>query len=318
MRIDATAHGRINIIGDHTDYTGGFVLPMAIEASTIVSGVLDDVDRWELTSDDEPDRVEISSAVDDPSSIRPEWGRYVAGVLDEVRRSGRSVPGFRGHVSTSLPIGSGLSSSAALEIAVARIALHDDALDPRELALMCQRAEHRASGVPCGIMDQLCIAAGTPNVPLLIDCDSLSTDSVELPAEVHVTYEFVAPRRLAGSEYSTRVSQARTATALLGPLRDADPRDVESIRDPLVRRRARHIVTENRRVLEFVSAARAGDVNSMGRLMIESHHSMQHDYETSTDVMDAAVDRTLAEPDVLGARLTGGGFGGCVVALRRR
>lgn len=318
MRIDATAHGRINIIGDHTDYTGGFVLPMTIEASTIVSGVLDDVDRWDLTSDDEPDRVEITSAVDDPSSVRPDWGRYVAGVLDEIRRSGRSVPGFRGHVSTSLPIGSGLSSSAALEIAVARIALHDDTIEPRELALLCQRAEHRASGVPCGIMDQLCIAAGTPNVPLLIDCESLLVESVELPDSVHVTYEFVTPRRLAGSEYSTRVSQARTATDLLGPLRDADPRDVESIDDPILRRRARHIVTENRRVLDFVSVARAGDVDTMGRLMIESHRSMRYDYETSNDVMDAAVDRTLAEPDVLGARLTGGGFGGCVVALRRR
>lgn len=318
MRIEATAHGRINIIGDHTDYTGGFVLPMAIEESTVVSGVLDDVDRWELVSDDEPERLEITSAVDDPSSVRPEWGRYVAGVLDEVRRSGRSVPGFRGRVSTSLPIGSGLSSSAALEIAVARVALHDAEVDARELALMCQRAERRASGVPCGIMDQLCIAAGTPNVPLLIDCESLVVENVDLPGDVHVTYEFITPRRLAGSEYATRVNQAQTATSFVGPLRHADPPVVESIPDPVVRRRARHIVTENRRVLDFVSAARTGDVETMGQIMIESHRSMQYDYETSNDLMDAAVDRTLSEPDVLGARLTGGGFGGCVVALRRR
>lgn len=318
MKTEATAHGRINIIGDHTDYTGGFVLPMTIDACTVVSGSFVDNDRWQITSDDEPDPVDIASTVDDPSSVRPEWGRYVAGVLDEIRRSGRSIPGFRGRVSTTLPIGSGLSSSAALEIAVARIALQGEEIDAPEIALMCQRAERRASGVPCGIMDQLCIAAGTPNVPLLIDCESLVFESVGLPDDVHVTYEFIAPRRLAGSEYATRVDQARTATALVGSLRDADPSDVETIVDPIVRRRARHIVTENRRVLDFVVASKAGDLDSMGRLMIESHRSMQHDYETSNEAMDAAVDRTLAEPDVIGARLTGGGFGGCVVALRRR
>lgn len=316
MTIAVRAHGRVNIIGDHTDYTGGFVLPMAISPSTAIEGEFVDGDTWSLTSDHDPDGVRIELPIDDPASVRPEWGRYVAGVIAEIVATGRPVRGFRGHVTSSLPIGSGLSSSAALEVAIARIALSDESPDPLDIAEICRRAEHRASGVPCGIMDQLCIAAGEPDRPVLIDCTSLALEHVSLPPNARITYEFVAPRRLAASDYATRVEEAQTATDLIGPLRQADLDAVETIADPVIRRRARHIVSENRRVLEFVAAARIGDLATMGRLMTESHRSMQFDYETSNEVMDAAVERTLTEPGVLGARLTGGGFGGCVVALR--
>lgn len=317
MTIEVRAHGRVNIIGDHTDYTEGFVLPMAIAPFTQITGEFVDDASWHLMSEHDPDRLHLELPIGDPASVRPEWGRYVAGVIAEIIASGRRVRGFRGRVTSNLPIGSGLSSSAALEVAVARIALGDEPVDAVEIAEMCRRAEHRASGVPCGIMDQLCIAAGEPNRPMLIDCATLAVEHLALPPGARVTYEFVSPRRLSGGEYATRVREAQMATDSIGPLRRAAIADVESIADPIVRRRARHIVTENRRVLDFVAAMKAGDLSSMGRLMVESHRSMQFDYETSNETMDAAVDRTLAEPDVLGARLTGGGFGGCVVALRR-
>lgn len=314
---EVRAHGRVNLIGDHTDYTGGWVLPMLIDAHTTISGDVIDEPRWLLISDDDPDPVDLSLPVTDPAAVVPSWGRYVAGVLSEIARSGRPVRGFRGRVATDVPIGSGLSSSAALEVAVARVAFHDDPISDVDVARLCQRAEHVASGVPCGIMDQLCIASGRPNHATLIDCTNLTVENCPIPSSVRVTYEFVAPRRLSGSEYATRVAEAERATALLGPLRDARLEDVQALDDPVIRRRARHIVTENRRVLAFAEAMRADDVETMGALMTESHRSLQHDYETSNEIMDAAVERLLTEPDVLGARMTGGGFGGCVVALRR-
>lgn len=315
--LEVRAHGRINLIGDHTDYTGGWVLPMLIDAHTTISGEFVDEPRWSLVSDDDPDPLELRLPVDDPASTRPTWGRYVAGVLHEVVASGRTTRGFEGRVSTTVPIGSGLSSSAALEVAVARACLRDQEIEDVELARLCQRAEHIASGVPCGIMDQLCIASGRPGQATLIDCTSLDIEHCPLPDSVRVVYEFVAPRQLSGSEYATRVDEATRATELLGPLREARLEDVQALSDPIIRRRARHIVTENRRVLAFVEAMRNGEVDTMGELMTESHRSMQFDYETSNTVMDAAVERLLARPDVLGARLTGGGFGGCVIALCR-
>lgn len=315
--VEVRAHGRVNLIGDHTDYTGGWVLPMLIDAHTTISGDFVDEPRWTLVSDDDPDPVDLALPVTDPVAVEPGWGRYVAGVLNEIAGAGRPMRGFRGRVSTGVPIGSGLSSSAALEVAVARVALDGDPIGDVELARLCQRAEHVASGVPCGIMDQLCIASGRPNHATLIDCTNLTVVNCPIPSPVRVTYEFVAPRRLSGSEYATRVVEAERATALLGPLREARLEDVQSLTDPVLRRRARHIVTENRRVLAFADAMQAGDIRTMGALMTESHRSLQHDYETSNEIMDAAVERLLAEPDVLGARMTGGGFGGCVVALRR-
>lgn len=315
--IEVRAHGRVNLIGDHTDYTGGWVLPMLIDARTTITGEVVDEPRWTLTSDDDPDPVVLSLPVTEPAGVEPAWGRYVAGVLSEIARGDRPVRGFRGRVTTDVPIGSGLSSSAALEVAVARVAFHDHPIGDVELARLCQRAEHVASGVPCGIMDQLCIASGRPNHATLIDCTNLTVENCPLPSSVRVTYEFVAPRRLSGSEYATRVAEAERATALLGPLREARLEDVQALDDPVLRRRARHIVTENRRVLAFAEAMRADDIQTMGALMTESHRSLQHDYETSNEIMDAAVERLLTQPDVLGARMTGGGFGGCVVALRR-
>ncbi|MFM8268176.1 MAG: galactokinase [Ilumatobacteraceae bacterium] len=304
----ARAPGRVNLIGDHTDYTGGWVLPMAIDRWTTVEGSPGG-DRVHLGSRQLPGTVDLPLAVVDPRSATPSWGRYVAGVIEQVRPQ----VGFRGWVASDVPLGSGLSSSAALEVAVA-LALGDPG-PPLELAQRCRTAEHRATGVPCGIMDQLVIAAAVEGCALLIDCRSLDVVPVGFPPDAEVVVVHIAPRTLDGSEYATRVDDCRRAEEIIGPLRDASPGDVEQIIDTVIRARAEHVVGENRRVLETVAALQAGDLATAGRLMVESHASLRDLFATSTPAMDAAVARLCAQPGVYGARMTGGGFGGCVVAL---
>lgn len=313
MTLVARAPGRVNLIGDHTDYTGGFVLPMAIDRWTTVTG-----ERFgtvvALRSEQEREDVEVSLAIGDPASVQPAWGRYVAGVVAELRPS----VGFSGRVSSTVPVRSGLSSSAALEVALA-LALGATG-SPLEVALLCQRAEQRASGVPCGIMDQLALTAGVAGCALLIDCTSLGVEPVELPppsdAEILVI-DSGQRRALAGSAYAERVAQCANAARIIGPLRDATPGDLERISHPVVRARARHVAGENARVLAFVRALRAGDLALAGSLMMASHESLRDDFEVSTPELDALVARLVATPGVFGARLTGAGFGGCVVALAR-
>jgi galactokinase len=317
--ISASAPGRVNLIGDHTDYTGGLVLPMVLDCRTTIEGEFTELE-WDLTSADEPERCRFTPGVDDPRSLSPRWGRYVACVVDELRNVGIGPSGFRGHVSTTIPIGSGLSSSAALEVAVARLfADHTNGvLSEAEIAQLCRRAEHAASGVPCGIMDQLCIVSGRVGHATLIDCRSLDVQHIRFPDDLVVSVEFIAPRTLAGSEYADRVEQTSRIESIIGPLRDAREVDLVRIDDPLLVRRARHVISENRRVTEFVEALASSDHTALGSLMVQSHRSLAQDFDTSTPIMEAAVERLLAEPDVLGARMTGGGFGGCVIALRRR
>ena len=304
----ARAPGRVNLIGDHTDYTGGLVFPMAVDRWTDIEfAPLDGA--VELTSADEPDPVRLPLVVDDPTTASPAWGRYVAGVVSEMRPSS----GIRGRVTTTIPIGGGMSSSHALEVAVA-LAL-GFAGDAVELAKLTQRAENRASGVPTGIMDQFSIAAGVAGHALLMDCGSLTVEPVPLPEGVAVVVQFIAHRTLVGSAYADRVAECASAEREIGPLRVASAADASRIADPVVRRRAEHVVAENQRVRDFAVALRAGDLRAAGELMVASHASLRDLYETSIPVMDAAVDRLVATPGVHGARMTGGGFGGCVVAL---
>lgn len=300
----------MNLIGDHTDYTGGLVFPMAIDRGTTI-----EFDTWgsaiELRSDAEEAAIHIRLPVEgDPASVTPRWGSYVAAMAHELG----ATTGIVGTISSTIPAGAGLSSSAALECAVG-LALDFEG-SPVELALAAQRAEHAATGVPTGIMDQLCIAAARRGTATMIDCHTLEVTHVPVPDDVDIVVRFVAQRTLVGSAYADRVAECRAAEDALGPLRSSSLDAIEAADlDGLVRRRARHVVTENQRVVEFAAALADGDYPTAGALMIESHRSLADDFETSTSTMDRAVAELVASPGVFGARMTGGGFGGCVVAI---
>jgi galactokinase len=303
----ARAPGRVNLIGDHTDYTGGLVFPMAIDRWTDIH--FEPADRVELTSADESEPVSLPLRIDDPTAVTPAWGRYVAGVVSEMS----PARGILGRVTTTIPIGGGMSSSHALEVAVALALGFEGTVI--ELAELTQRAENRASGVPTGIMDQFAIAGGVAGHALLMDCGALTITPVPLPDDIEIVVQFIAHRTLVGSAYADRVAECAAAESLIGPLRQASPTTAASIDDPVIRRRAMHVVAENQRVLDFADALGAHDLASAGALMLASHASLRDLYETSTSPMDAAVADVASRPGVFGARMTGGGFGGCIVAL---
>jgi len=299
----------VNLIGDHTDYTGGLALPMALNLGTTVEGDLGG-EMVRLRSDGEDGEAAVPLSIEDPRAVEPAWARYVAGVVWAVRPR----VGFDGRVTTTLPIGAGLSSSAALEVAMA-LAL-GFAGSPLELALACQQAEQRASGVPSGILDQLASASGVAGHALLMDCHALTVTPVPVPDDVEVVVvDSGQARTLATSAYGDRRAACEAAEDRIGPLRTATVADVERLEDPVLRSRARHVVTENQRVQGFSAALSAGRLVECGRLMVESHRSLAEDFEVSTPRLDALVATLTATPGVFGARLTGAGFGGCVVAL---
>ena len=309
VQVRAHAPGRVNLMGDHTDYTGGLVLPMAVDLGTTV--VLARGGRVvELESREERSRAVVPLEVADAEGVTPAWARYVAGVVSVLR----PAEGGTGTVETELPLGAGLSSSAALEVSVAlALGFQGTAVD---LALACQRAEQVATGTATGIMDQLVSAAGIEGHALLIDCTSLGIEPVELPGGVSVLAAHSGERRsVATSAYADRRRQCLAAEERIGPLRVATLADVVRLDDPVLRRRARHVVSENERVRSFSACLRTGDLRGAGRLMLESHASLRDDYEVSTPALDALVERLGRLPGVHGVRLTGAGFGGCVVAL---
>ena len=309
----ARAPGRVNLIGDHTDYTGGLALPLAIDREITVRG------RWQgepvlsLTSDQDTAPATIPLPVVELSAIEPEWARRVAAIGDELQLE----RGFGGTVESTVPIGAGLSSSGALGVAVA-LALGAEAGRSRlEIARLCQRAQQQSTGVPAGILDEMASLHGVEGHAILLDCHDLTVEPVSLPADSRLVVEYVSHRTVVGSPYSERVAACQGAEAEIGPLRLAGPDDVASISDPVLRARARHVVTENQRVLQCVDALRDGDLAEAGRLLTASHVSLRDDYEVSTPELDSAVQDLLDTPGVYGARLTGAGFGGCVIALTR-
>jgi galactokinase len=307
--IHVRAPGRVNLIGEHTDYTGGLALPMAIDRWTVIRAS-STPGQISLTSAEEPEPLDLRLPVTDAAAVRPAWGRYIAGVVAEM---GDDASGFSGHVTTTVPVGAGLSSSAALELAVALASGFSGTSE--QLALLCQRAEHRASGVPCGILDQLAIANAVEGHALLIDCHTLQTTPVAVPEGLDIVVKFIAHRTLVGSKYADRVHECAAAEREIGPLRLASIEDCQSIGDPIIRRRAQHVIEENGRVREFCAALENRDLVSLGKILIDGHNSLRDCFETSTAVMDEAVEALCALPGVYGARMTGGGFGGCVVAL---
>ena len=303
----AIAPGRVNLIGDHTDYTGGLVFPMTIDRYTTISYELS-ADAITLNSEDEEGVVSLGVQAGAHEDT-PSWGRYVRAVRDLVP----SARGIAGTISTSIPVGAGLSSSAALEVAVA-LALGFTG-STTELAQLARSAEHAATGVPCGIMDQLCIAAAEPGCATQIDCNTLQISHVPIPDDMEIVVRFIAHRTLEGSEYADRVRECAEAESIIGPLHAAVASQVDAIADEVIRKRALHVITENQRVRDFATALTGGNYAIAGELMTQSHRSLSTLFNTSNAVMDSAVDELLQQPGVYGARMTGGGFGGCVVAL---
>ena len=309
----ARAPGRVNLIGDHTDYTGGLALPLAIDREITVRGWWHDEPVLDLTSDQDAAPATIPVPVADLSAVEPEWARRVAAIAEELGLE----RGFAGTVRSTVPIGAGLSSSGALGVAVA-LALGAEAGRSRlDIARLCQRAQQLATGVPAGILDEMASLHGVEGHAILLDCHDLTVEPVSLPADARLVVEYVSHRTVVGSPYSDRVAACRDAEAEIGPLRLAGLEDVASISDPLLRSRARHVVTENQRVLQCVEALRDGDLAEAGSLLTASHVSLRDDYQVSTPELDSAVEALLDTPGVHGARLTGAGFGGCVIALTR-
>lgn len=302
------APGRVNLIGEHTDYTGGLVFPMAIDRWTTIEFEESDSGIF-LESANEEELVSLDATQPFDVEMSPQWGRYVAAVASLLQ----SPRGISGHIRTTIPVGAGLSSSAALEIAVA-LTLGSE-LSAKELAQLTQRAEHMATGVPTGIMDQLCIASAQHGHGTLIDCRTLEVTHIPIPTDIKIVVRFIAHRTLVGSAYADRVTECAKAESLIGPLRDASLADLAAITDATIAARAQHVISENLRVRAFADALTSGDYSTAGSIMTDSHRSLATDFAVSNDLMDTAVREMNDTAGVFGARMTGGGFGGCIVAL---
>jgi galactokinase len=323
--LQVRAPGRVNLIGEHTDYNGGFVLPCAIDYETRVAASPLPGRLLHVVAADfgqARDTIDLGA----PPAPRPDapWANYVRGVVALLQASGLALGGAQLAIAGNVPQGAGLSSSAALEVAVAHALqqLNGLELDRTALARLAQRAENEFVGCQCGIMDQLISARGQAGHALLIDCRSLQVQPVPLPRGVAVVilHSRVA-RGLVDSAYNERRRQCEAAArhARVAALRDLDAATLQARAaglDPLVLRRARHVVTENQRTLEAAAALSRGDLAAVGRLMAQSHASMRDDFAITVPAIDhlvAVAQAAIGEQG--GARMTGGGFGGCVVAL---
>jgi galactokinase len=304
----ARAPGRVNLIGDHTDYNAGLALPMALRMGVEARFHPDGAELLSIRTDLDPEPVEIGT--DGTAAGLPRWAWLTQALVREVAPSS----GGRIEVRSDLPVGVGLSSSAALGVAMALVL--GASPEPVGIARMCQLAES-AIGVPVGLMDPLVAMQAQAGRALLIDFETLETTQIPVPDDAEFTIvDPGAPRLLDASPYAERRAQCETAAARLGrPLGRCDRDDVGRLDDPLLVRRARHVVSETERVRSFAASLRTGHLEAAGRLMTESHVSLRDDFEFSTPLLDRLVEELCDQPGVLGARVTGAGFGGCIVAL---
>jgi galactokinase len=325
------APGRVNVIGEHTDYNGGYVLPMAIDRYVaIAAGPL--ADRQDHAAQvfsvdmDETDTIQLRAPIE-PGPVR--WSSYVQGVVAGLAERGWNPEGFGAVIQSTVPVGGGLSSSAALEVATATLleAVCGQKLDPVDKALLCQHAEHTFAGVPCGIMDQFSSVLCRADTLMLLDCRSQEAQLVPfgeegisvIIANTNVKHE------LTGGEYAQRRRECESTAKTLGvaTLRDATMNDLLAAKDRIddvCFRRARHVISEIERTVVAADGIRNGNWPAVGDLMYASHDSLKDDYEVSCDELDLMVDlaRSLgAEQGIIGSRMTGGGFGGCTVSLVR-
>jgi len=318
--VRASAPGRVNLIGEHTDYNGGFVLPTAIPQRTSVElkrGAQNVVHARSANAQG------TGTFVLGQEQPRDDWLDYVQGVTWAVRQAGFALSGFELSISSDVPLGAGLSSSAALEVGLLRAirqAFGLDDLDDVNMALLGQQAENDFVGARCGIMDQMAASLADQTTALFLDTRSLEFRRVPLPATADlVVIHSGVSHGIAGGEYNTRRAECEEAARQLGvpQLRDLTPLDLPRIQhlpEPLGRR-ARHVLTEDERVLESIAALDQSDLSRLGELFLASHISMRDDFEVSVPEVDLLVELAQADPDVYGARMTGGGFGGSVVML---
>lgn len=306
-----SAPGRVNVIGGHVDFHEGIVVCAAIDRRVRARGAARPDGRVIVVSDQFDGTVDVpADGGPEPSTVEPGWGRLVAAMLAELDDRGRAAVGFDAVISSDLAIGGGLSSSAAFEIVIGRaaVAAAEWRIDDVELAKAAQAAEHRATGVPCGIQDQMASVLGGM---FALDCRGLAVTSLSLPEDCSLlVVDSGMARTLEGSPWAARRSDSFVAARVLGleVLRDAAANQVSD------HPQGRHVVSEIERVRRFVTAMEEGDVDAAGRLMVESHHSSAQSYGSSTRELDVLVEELL-RAGAYGARLTGGGFGGCVVAL---
>ncbi|EBN3404839.1 galactokinase [Salmonella enterica subsp. enterica serovar Heidelberg] len=314
------APGRVNLIGEHTDYNDGFVLPCAIDYQTVISCAPRDDRTVRVIAADYDNQVDEFS-LDAPivTHDSQQWSNYVRGVVKHLQQRNNAFGGVDMVISGNVPQGAGLSSSASLEVAVGTVfqQLYHLPLDGAQIALNGQEAENQFVGCNCGIMDQLISALGKKDHALLIDCRTLGAKAVSMPkgvAVVIINSNF--KRTLVGSEYNTRREQCETGARALRDVSLEAFNAVASELDPVVAKRVRHVLSENARTVEAASALEKGDLQRMGQLMAESHASMRDDFEITVPQIDTLVDIVKATiGDQGGVRMTGGGFGGCVVAL---
>lgn len=323
-----SAPGRVNLIGEHTDYNDGFVLPMAIDRKISIGGSLRDDEEVCLYSLNfqEMARFPISSL-----KKEGKWTDYVQGVIDELLKAGEPVRGFNAVLYGNVPLGSGLSSSAAIEVATAFFLanLNDIGLSPEEIAKLCQRAENRFVGMNCGIMDQFISRLGQAGHALYLDCRDLRYQLVPLNLDGYVIAicNSNVKRQLVDSGYNERRAQCEKGVRLLQTnlgnitaLRDVSSEQLEqnkSLLPPIVYQRCRHVITENERVTKAVSVLQQGDISSFGDLLNQSHESLRTDYEVSCEELNHLVAIARQVDGTVGSRMTGAGFGGCTVSIVR-
>jgi galactokinase len=323
------APGRVNLIGEHTDYNLGFVMPVALDLATYIATAPAADGKLRIHSEQRGETRAWDAAAIADLTPSHHWTDYPIGVAREVARAGFPIAPANLLIRSTVPEGSGLSSSAALEVSSALAFLGGRAMAPLDLARLCQRAEREFAGMPCGIMDQYIAVFGREHAAVEIDCRSLEHRYVELPHGIaFIAVNTMVKHALAGSAYKERVAECAAAVEGIRrmypevkSLRDVSPEQFAAaahLLPPLVARRARHVVTEDDRVERFLAASARADLAEMGKLLVASHRSLQNDYEVSCAELDFLVDAALAVEGVYGSRMTGGGFGGCTVTMLRQ
>lgn len=323
------APGRVNLLGEHTDYNDGFVFPMAVDYETVMIGSTNDDKLLEVFSVDFKDQVQIDLDTELSFNKEKSWINYILGIIQEFRALGHSIKGTFIVFGGDVPQSSGLSSSASVEVACARLIrrLNNITMDEVELVKLCQRAENHFVGVQCGIMDQFVSNLGDKDKAMVLDCRDYTYDLVPFKLQNHsiLIVNTLKPRQLVESAYNTRRAECEQGVEILQSkypevkaLRDAELNMLEAFQSQMpdnVFRRCRHVISDNQRVLKAKQALAENDLETFGQLLYEGHQSLREDYEVTGKELDTIIDESKKIPGVLGARMTGAGFGGCAITL---